>query len=95
MMKRSSYSISYILIIDNDNLQASMVECRLGIKYITRPYNIKITVEKYAKRLQDHRCTYGVTYAQIYILWRICPMKELLSHGNLETRTQQYNYEYL
>jgi hypothetical protein len=23
------------------------------------------------------------------ILLRVCPMKELLSHGNLETRTQQ------
>jgi hypothetical protein len=24
-----------------------------------------------------------------YVLWCICPMKELLSQGNLETRTQQ------
>jgi hypothetical protein len=27
------------------------------------------------------------------ILWRICPKKELLSHGNIETRTQPQNYE--
>jgi hypothetical protein len=26
-----------------------------------------------------------------YILWRICPMQELLSHRNLKTRTQQWN----
>jgi hypothetical protein len=29
------------------------------------------------------------------ILWCVCPMKELLSHRNLETRTQQENYECL
>jgi hypothetical protein len=31
----------------------------------------------------------------VYIVWRICPMIELLSHRNLETRTQQQNYECL
>jgi hypothetical protein len=43
---------------------------------------------------------YSVVYrSQVHqiplILWRICHMKELLSHGNLETRTQQYNCECL
>jgi hypothetical protein len=40
--------------------------------------------------LQTTRCILLSQKTKIFnVLWRVCPMQELLSHGNLKTRTQQ------
>jgi hypothetical protein len=36
-----------------------------------------------------HRCNLHFFKINLIVLWRDCPKKELLRHGNLETRIQQ------